>query len=83
MWAGEGQRPEPVVIGWRGGNPNGAGCLVICAPHPADEAVEVADRYRCVVDFVAKRDGAATQAARQRYRALKEAGWEMGFHARG
>ena len=76
LWQGELQLATPVAVGWRPGNPNGATCAVLATDaSPAD-----LDGFARVVDFAPVDVPERIGPARDRYRALREAGFQVSFH---
>jgi DNA polymerase IIIc chi subunit len=67
---------EPVAVGWRPGNPNGAGCLVLAG----DASPSEVGGYERVVDFAAVDVPLLRDAGRQRYQAFRQAGHAVAFH---
>lgn len=77
LWRGEGDLEEVVAVGWRPGNPNRADCLVLARDAvPAELA-----GYARAVDFAAVDVGELRDAARLRFRAFRDAGLAVAFHA--
>jgi DNA polymerase-3 subunit chi len=81
LWSGEeALLTEPVAVGWRSGNPNSAGKLVLAGPVDAEELLAARDAFNSIADFVPNGDKGATMSARERYRLLREAGVELVHH---
>ena len=77
LWQGEPSSDEPLAVGWRSGNPNGATCLLLgCAA-----SLEQAKEFRRIVDFVPMEDPVLRERARERFRALRQAGFSVSFHS--
>lgn len=83
LWQGEEACDEPVAVGWRAANPNGARWLVVAGGQTPAEVTAAASSFARIMDFVPKRDKAATDAARARYKALQQAGIEPAYHKAG
>ena len=81
LWQGEQGCDEPVAVGWLDGNPNGARVLVLCCSGVPPELAAQTRVFSRLVDFVPKRDAGETQAARERYRTLSQAGIPVEYHA--
>ncbi|TAL17728.1 DNA polymerase III subunit chi [bacterium] len=81
LWSGE-ETPlsEPVAVGWKRGNPNGAKKLVVAGPVDVKELLSAQDSFSSIADFVPSGDKAATISARERYKLLREAGVELTHH---
>ncbi|MBI5446383.1 MAG: DNA polymerase III subunit chi [Deltaproteobacteria bacterium] len=75
LWGGEGDLPDPVAVGWRRGNPNGATCLVLAGAGEPEELSGFAQAF----DFVPVSDPELTAGARERYRAFRAAGHQVTF----
>lgn len=78
LWQGEAQCDEPVAVGWRAGNPNGADCLVLARDAEPDEL----RGFPQVVDLAPVDLPPRLEAARRRYRTCRDAGLEVVFHKR-
>ncbi|GAB4276981.1 MAG: DNA polymerase III subunit chi [Deferrisomatales bacterium] len=79
LWQGEARLEEPVAVGWQAGNPNGATCLVLAR----DAAPEEVAGFPRVLDLAPVDVPELRQAARARYRAFRDAGFDVSFRAAG
>lgn len=77
LWLGEAPLPDPVAVGWLDGNPNGSDVLLLGGNVEGGALLAAVEGFDEVVDFIPETDPAGTQAARDRYRALREAGWAL------
>ncbi len=75
LWQGEPGFDDPVAVGWRPGNPNGATCLVLAR----DASPEDVRGFRRVVDFAAVDVPGQVGPARRRFRAFRAAGFSVRF----
>lgn len=73
LWQGEASCDEPVAVGWRPGNPNGASCLLLGRPASPAEA----GTFHRVVDLVLMDDPSALEQARHRFRTFRKAGFSV------
>lgn len=76
LWQGEPALDTPVAVGWRSGNPNRAGCVVLAR----DASPAEVEGFQRVVDFAPVDLPDRIGAARNRYRAFREAGLAVSFH---
>ena len=76
LWQGEASLDEPVAVGWKPGNPNGAACLVLAR----DASPAEVGGFARVVDFAAVDVPPLKEAGRNRYRAFQQAGFAVTFH---
>ncbi len=77
----KGTGADPVSIGFKIANPNGASVLVIALPLITDEVLKFSKGFATVIDFVPKLDMQATAAARARYKVFQDAGMSMHFNS--
>lgn len=83
LWSGEAAFDEPVAVGWNPGNPNGAEVLVLAGDQPAEALLPCISAYPRVLDFIPKAEKTATEAARNRYRAFRDAGLTLNVVKKG
>lgn len=76
LWQGEADMGEPVAVGWREGNPNGAHCLLLARTEPLARVAG----FRRIVDLVPIDVASLREAARERYRAFQALGLTPAFH---
>lgn len=78
LWQGETPplRRAPVTVGWHLENPCGAGCLCLFRPALPNDILG----FERVIDLVPNLHRALKAAARARYRAFREAGFDVRFH---
>ena len=79
LWQGEPGFDDPVAVGWRPVNPNGATCLVLAR----DASPEDVRGYARVIDFAPVDLPDQVEPARRRFRAFREAGFRVRFHRAG
>jgi DNA polymerase-3 subunit chi len=78
LWQGEAALPDPapVLVGWLPSPPEGIRSLCL-ARHAAPAELAGFDR---IIDLVPSADDALKRAARSRYRAFRDAGFEVAYH---
>jgi DNA polymerase-3 subunit chi len=81
LWQGEATLPDPapVLVGWLQGNPAGPRCLFLAGPAAPADVVG----FERIVDLVPAADPTLKNAARGRYRAFRDAGFDVAFHPAG
>ncbi len=77
LWQGEPRLDDPVAVGWKGGNPNAATRVVLVR----DASPEDVREFPEIVDLAPVGVPALRDAARRRFRAFREAGYSVAFHA--
>ncbi len=75
LWQGEASFPDPVAVGWRAGNPNGATLLVLAR----DAEPRDLRGFARVLDFAPVDVAPLADAARRRYRAFRAGGHAVEF----
>jgi DNA polymerase-3 subunit chi len=76
LWQGGAALETPVAVGWRAGNPNGAGCVVLAR----DASPAEVEGFARVVDFAPVDLPERIGRARDRYRAFRLAGLQVLFY---
>ena len=76
LWQGEPACDEPVAVGWKPGNPNGADCLVLARDATPGEV----QGFSRIIDFAPVDLPEIRQSARRRFRAFQTAGLQVTFH---
>jgi len=76
LWQGEPGCDEPVAVGWKAGNPNAAGCLVLAR----DAAPAEVQAFPRIIDFAPVDLPDLRLSAQGRFRAFRAAGLQVTFH---